>query len=155
MMRTSLVLSLAFAALFAFSACGGGENTGNTAKPEANSTNTEAKKEEPPAKTPAEQRQAVAEQMAAAVAALDADGVLALFHKDEHELVEKRICSELRGMKEEGVKVTMQKPTIEEVDGKFFATFVQTLTLNGESEEDTKKLSIIEKDGKFYMSFSK
>ena len=154
-MRTSLVLCLAFAALFAFSACGGGENTGNTAIPETNSTNTEDKKEEPAAKTPAEQRQAVAEQMAAAVAALDADGVLALFHKDEHELVEKRICSELRGMKEEGVKVTMQKPTIEEVEGKFFATFVQTLTLNGESEEDTKKLSIIEKDGKFYMSFSK
>jgi hypothetical protein len=154
-MRTSLVLCLAFTALFALSACGGGDNTGNTAKPEANSADKADKNEKPATKTPAEQRQAVAEQMAAAVAALDADAVLALFHKDEHELVEKRICSELRGMKAEGVTVTMQKPTIEEVDGKFFATFVQTLALNGESEEDTKKLSIIEKDGKFYMSFSK
>ncbi|MCZ7608399.1 MAG: hypothetical protein M5U25_20625 [Planctomycetota bacterium] len=154
-MRTSLVLCLALITLFALAACGGGDNTSNTAKSETGSTNTEDKKAEPAAKTPAEERQAVAERMANAMAALDADAVLAVFHKDEHELVEKRICTELRGMKDEGVTITMQKPTIEEVDGKFFATFVQTIALNGESEEDTKKLSIIEKDGKFYMSFTK
>ena len=108
------------------------------------------------AQTPEEQRQAVADQMKAAVEALDGEAAKVLFHKDEHANVEKRIVKEFEELKAEGYKVTCQVPTIEEKDGKFFATFVMTVEAkDGSKEEDTKTLSLIEKDGKWHLSFGK
>jgi hypothetical protein len=140
-------LCVAMIAVFALSACGGGNDT--------NSTKSDDKEDAKP-KTPAEHRQAVANKMRDASVALDAEAVKALFLAEEHANVEKRIISELKELKDKGFTVTAKTPTIEEKDGKFFATFHRTVTdKDGKPEEDTRTLSIIEKDGKYYMSFTK
>jgi hypothetical protein len=148
-MKTHMAaLCVALIAVFALSACGGGND--------ANSTKSDDKKEDSTPKTPAEHRQAVANKMKDAFVAFDAEAVKALFLPDEHANVEKRIISELKELKEKGFKVTAKTPTIEEKEGKFFATFSNTVeSKDGVTEEDSHTLSIIEKDGKYYMSFTK
>jgi hypothetical protein len=147
-MKTALAaLCVALIAVFGLSACGGGNN----------STGSNTSKEDDKPKTAADHRQDVANKMSEASVALDAEAVKALFLPEEHANVEKRIISELKELKEKGFTVTAKTPTIEEKDGKFFATFHQTVTPKdgGKPEEDTHTLSIIEKDGKYYMSFTK
>lgn len=146
------VMCLLLIAVFSFSACGGGNDAGN--KGSSSSSNSSGEADKP--KTPAEERQAVANRMAAAAEALDSEALKTLFLPEEHANAEDRIGSEWRGMKAEGITVKAKTPTIEEVEGKFFATFAMTITTkDGKSEDESNKLSIIEKDGKYYMSFKR
>jgi len=145
-MRTSLILCLALLPVFGLSACGGGNDS--------NSSNTSKSDDKP--KTPAEQRQAVANKMKDAFVALDADAIKPLFLEEEHGDLEKHILKDVRDMKANGFKVTAETPTIEEKDGKFFATFPQTVeSKDGTKKEDKPKLQVIEKDGKYYLSFKR
>lgn len=149
-MKTCIAVMCALLiALFGLSACGGGND--------ANSSNSSGTtKEDDKPKTPAEERQAVANKMAAAAEAMDDVALKDLFLPEEHENAEKRIGKEWREMKAEGFTVKAKTPTIEEKDGKFFASFPMTITSkDGKAEEDTPTLSIIEKDGKYYLSFKR
>lgn len=148
-MKTCAMLCVLLIAVFGLSACGGGNDAANKG---GGGSNTETDKP----KTPAEERQAVANRMAAAAEAFDDAALKTLFQPDEHELAEKRIGTEWRGMKADGITIKAKTPTIEETDGKFIATFTFTITTkDGTSNDETNKLSIVEKDGKYYVSFKR
>ncbi|MCC7510763.1 MAG: hypothetical protein IT464_15475 [Planctomycetes bacterium] len=156
-MKTCMAVMCALLiALFGLSACGGGNDTNSSNSGATNSSNNGTTKEADKPKTPAEERQAVANKMAAAAEAMDDAALKDLFLPEEHANAEKRIGSGWRKMKDEGFTVKAKTPTIEEKDGKFFATFSMTVTYkDGTTEDDTKTLAIVEKEGKYYMSFQR
>lgn len=139
-------------ASLALVACGG--NDANTAGSNSSSACTGGKEPEKPP-TPEELRKEVAKKLVAAMEALDAAAFEALFHKDEQELARKRITSEFQELKDKGFKVKAEEPTFKEEGGKFFVTFKHTLTLGEKVENEEPTLSMIEKDGKWWLSFQK
>lgn len=136
-------------------ACGG--NDANTAGTNSGSgsacTGGPKEPEKPP--TPEELRKEVVKKMVAAMVALDGEAVKNLFHKDEHANAEKRITREFQEMKDKGVKVKAEEPTFEEKEGKFFVTFPHTLTEGENVKNEKPTLSMIEKDGKWWLSFQR
>ncbi len=147
------VMCAVLIAMFGLSACGGGNNASSSSGSGSGSGST---KEADKPKTPAEERQAVANKMAAAAEAMDDEALKELFLPEEQANADKRIGKGWREMKTEGFTVEAKTPTIEETDGKFIATFPMTITdKDGQSEEESPKLAIIEKDGKYYLSFQR
>jgi hypothetical protein len=152
-MKTLLAaLCVAFLTVFALSACGG-DAANNTASNSPESNKTEQEPEKP--KTPAEERQAVVDRMKAAAEAMDADALKGLFLEDEHENAEKRIGVDWRGSKDAGIKQTVTASKIEEKDGKFIAHWTIKIEKDGTVEEESPFLMMIEKDGKWYLSFKR
>lgn len=152
-MKTFLAaLCVAFLTVFALSACGGdaaNNATGNSAE------SNKPEKEPETKKTPADERKAVVDRMKAAIEAMDADALKGLFLEDEQKVADERIGEDWRGSKAGGVKQTVTSTKIDEVDGKYFATWNVTIEKDGAKEEDSPKLQVIEKDGKWYLSFKR
>ncbi|MCB9896204.1 MAG: hypothetical protein H6839_17365 [Planctomycetes bacterium] len=148
-----------FACALLLAACGGGNNaTGNSSGGDSNkscSGNACGGDDKPAAPTAEQKRQAVVDKMKTAIVNLDGQAVLPLFPADEKDLVQKRIVTEMNGMKDEGMKITIKSAKIEEVEGKFFVTFEQTLEANGTTEDDKKMLRLLEVDGEWFLSFKK
>ena len=152
-----------YLSVFAFAvlltACGGGNNaTGNSGGGDSNKScggNACGGDKTPAEPTAADKRQAIVDKMKAAIASLDGEAVIPLFPADEKEMVQDRIVVEMKGMKDEGMKITVKSATIEEVDGKYFVTFEQTLDANGQTEDDKKKLRLLEVNGEWFLSFKK
>ncbi|MCA8915533.1 MAG: hypothetical protein KDB90_08985 [Planctomycetes bacterium] len=147
-----------FAFALLLTACGGGNATGNSGGSVSNKScgGQSCGGDKTPAEpTAADKRQAVVDKMKTAIANLDGQAVLPLFQADEKDLVESRIVTEMKGMKDEGMKITVKSATIEEVDGKYFVTFEQTLDANGQPEDDKKKLRLLEVNGEWFLSFKK
>jgi hypothetical protein len=143
-------LCVAIISVFALCACGGGNNSTGSSSGDSNSSSDSTPK------TPAEERQAVANKMKDAFVALDADAIKPLFPEEEQADLESHILKDLRKMKADGDKVTAETPEITEKEGKFYATFKQTVEhKDGKKEDDAPKLQVIEKEGKYYLSFKR
>jgi hypothetical protein len=151
-MKTALATLVTLLAVFALSACGGGNNSTGSSSGDSSNSSGEAPKE----MTAAEKRQAVANKMKDAFVALDADAIKPLFPEEEQGDLESHILKDLRKMKADGDKVTAETPEITEKEGKFYATFKQTVEhKDGKKEDDAPKLQVIEKEGKYYLSFKR
>ena len=137
-------------ASLALVACGG--NDANTAGTNSGSACTGGKEPEK-APTPEELRKDVANKMMAAMVALDDAALKNLFAADEQAKADERIGAAIRKLKADGFTVKAGEVAYEEKDGKFFATFPHTITKDGQSEEKKSKLSFIEVEGKWYLSW--
>ncbi|MCA8918637.1 MAG: hypothetical protein KDB32_06130 [Planctomycetes bacterium] len=141
------ILAVVMLAVLGLAGCGGDGNNGGSS---SNSGCSAAKE-----KTPAEKRQAVVDKMKTAFESLDADALKPLFLEDEQELAENRIGKEWREMKTEGFTVAAKSAKVEEKDGKFYAVFKLEIEQGGQTETDDPSLGMVEKDGKWYLSFKK
>lgn len=143
---STAVLVLALMAVFGLTGCGDGNNGSSSSSNSACSA--------PKEKTPAEKRQALVDRMSKAAEANDADALKELFQEDEHDVAEQRIGAEWRQNKTDGNEVSVKSGKIEEADGKFMARWeIETTTKAGEVDSDKPKLNLVEKDGKWYLTF--
>jgi hypothetical protein len=147
-MKTAFATLVALIAVFALSACGGGNNATNSG---SNGGGDDGAKE----MTPADHRQALVDKMNAATEALDWDAMKALFQGEDVALAEKRIAPEFKELKEKKGTIKIKETKIEETEGKFFVTVVQTIEVEGVKDDDDHKLRLLEVDGKWYLSFQK
>jgi hypothetical protein len=141
-------------------ACGGGNNaasgnsSGGSSCTSGNAANEPAKNE--PAKPdPAKDRQAVADALLKAYTTLDSSGVPGLFTAEEQDKAKSHIVNEIDDIKKKNGKVTVQDSKIEEKEGKFFLTATLVFDVAGEQSTKTRPAQLIQKDGKWYVSFNK
>lgn len=152
----SIVLALILALTLV--ACGGGNNasSGNSSGGGSSSNaSNEPAKNEPAKPDPAKDRQAVADALLKAYTTLDSSGVPGLFTAEEPDKAKSRIINEIDDIKKKNGKVTVQDSKIEEKEGKFFLTATLVFDVAGEQSTKTRPAQLIQKDGKWYVSFNK
>ncbi len=142
-------------------ACGGGNNASSSSSSSSSSScgsgnaANEPAKNEPAKPDPAKDRQAVADALLKAYTTLDSSGVPGLFTAEEQDKAKSRIVSEIDDIKKKGGKVTITDSKIEEKEGKFFLTATLVFDVAGEQSTKTRPAQLIQKDGKWYVSFNK